>query len=150
MIFWTGTPRASAASWQNMVSAPVPMSVAPMSRLKEASSFIFREAAPMSTPGMPEACITMAMPTPRRTVAAAVAGHAHHGQRMRPVGARVLEDPHLERSEAPVAHAALDRHDLRVPRAGRRELLLARVLEADGPARAQGQHPAEVLDQDLL
>ena len=64
MIFSTGTPSASAATWQNIVSEPVPMSVAPISRLKEPSSFILIEAAPMSTPGMPEACITIAMPTP--------------------------------------------------------------------------------------
>ena len=66
MIFSMGTPSASAATWQNIVSAPVPMSVAPTSRLKDASSFIFREAAPMSTPGMPDACMTIAIPTPRR------------------------------------------------------------------------------------
>ena len=67
MIFSIGTPSASAAIWQNMVSAPVPMSVAPMSRLNEPSSFILIEAAPMSTPGMPEACMTIAMPSPRRS-----------------------------------------------------------------------------------
>jgi hypothetical protein len=67
MIFSTGTPSVSAATWQNIVSEPVPMSVAPMSRLNEPSSFILMEAAPISTPGMPEACMTMAMPTPRRT-----------------------------------------------------------------------------------
>src|SRR5262245_15078253 len=66
MIFSIGTPSVSAAIWQNIVSLPVPMSVAPMVRLKLASSFILSAAAPMSTPGMPEACITIAMPRPRR------------------------------------------------------------------------------------
>ena len=35
-------------------------------------------------------------------------------------------------------------------RARRAQLLLAGELEAHGPARAQGQHPAQVLDEDLL
>ncbi len=48
-----------------MVSAPVPMSVAPIIRLKEPSSLILIMAPPMSTPGMADPCMAMAPPTPR-------------------------------------------------------------------------------------
>ena len=268
MIFSIGTPSASAAIWQNMVSAPVPMSVAPTSRLNEPSSFILIDAAPMSTPGdarglhhdghadaaahapavaAPElavalarplqpmacapawmawgrpqermSCLKPSLPSPstsamgwsspsctwlraaelervlaqrvrdlvhvalereealRAAVAAegaghgevrvdgarlvaqvraavererAVAGHAHDGERVRAVGAGVLEHLHLDGGEAAVLHPALDGDDLRVARARRGQLLLARVLEPHRAAGAQGEHPAQVLDEDLL
>ena len=55
-----------AAIWPGTMSLPVPRSVAPMSRLKEPSSFILILAAPMSTSGTLEPCIRAHMPSPRR------------------------------------------------------------------------------------
>jgi len=48
MMSSTAHPNTSATIWAITVSEPVPRSVAPISRLKEPSSFIFRLAAPMS------------------------------------------------------------------------------------------------------
>ena len=68
MMSSTGTPSTSAAICASTVSAPVPRSVAPNSRLKDPSSFILIEHAPMSTSGIPEPCMQRAKPMPRRMV----------------------------------------------------------------------------------
>ncbi len=47
----TGVPSTSAAIWPRIVSAPVPRSVAPNSRLNEPSSLILMLAPPMSRTG---------------------------------------------------------------------------------------------------
>ena len=48
-----------------MVSQPVPISAAPMERLKKPSSLSLMVAEPTSTPEMPEPCIAMATPAAR-------------------------------------------------------------------------------------
>ena len=58
------TVSTSAAIWANMVSLPVPRSVAPRERLNDPSSFIFMYAAPMSISGMLEPCIRQTIPAP--------------------------------------------------------------------------------------
>ena len=65
MISDTGTPSCSAAICARMVSEPVPRSVAPISRLKEPSSFILMVAAPISNPAIPLPWIMTAIPMPR-------------------------------------------------------------------------------------
>ena len=60
------TPSASAAICVKIVSAPVPRSVAPHSRLIVPSLFKISAALPQSTPAMPLPCMAQAMPTPRR------------------------------------------------------------------------------------
>ena len=66
MMSSTSQPTVSATICARIVSEPVPMSVAPMSRLKEPSSFILSDAPPMSMYGMAVPCIANAAPTPRR------------------------------------------------------------------------------------
>ena len=83
------TPSTSAAICASTVSAPVPRSVAPTSRLNEPSSFILIDAEPMSTNGMPVPCMQSAKPMPRRMLGRS-GGHLHSGssRRSQPIACR--------------------------------------------------------------
>ncbi len=70
---------------------------------------------------------------------------------MRAVGARVADHVQVLRDEATLAvDAGAEGERLRVADAGGHELLLARELEADGPARGEHEVADDVFEEHLL